>query len=609
MQSATSPPSYPPSSAVFDIYFLQAQICAELTQRDIRHCCLVSKDFYHNLSPFLYRSIHIHRSSTFKKFIRPESLAALERNREHVLHVSSVYARVWKYLVQCRCFHLVVLQSPSLPRRPQNRETNKQELPHILTLMQSCPQLRVLELGHFNYEEEKVNQFCTVVRAHGQLREVMIDHYDHVRSHIVETILWSMLRMERFSINVYTSDARQRQDSVTESKKLIALTGVENPVFALKELVLPCTIYDYELALLFPFMPRCPHIERFTMPYICGSRATRDLILLLATFAPHLQHLDMRTCGASGFDVALAIAACQNLRSFKAGPATPPDSKEIFDALMLHQDTLEELNVEGCFAISSAQLNGFLSRLPKLQVLEAMSPLSKICKTMEVSTREKLGDPILSMDDLRAETRRPWICHQLRVLKLRYAGREKLENAGNHDDDDDDEDEDDDDDDDDDDLDDDTHSKRYHINRKRKKKKSEEDGVEEVFPSVLLEQLTRLTELEVLWLGRIERYFLVVDPIAIADRIASGDNADTTTMGSPSIITSATDLNAVVQRENRRAIRHQALTQNMGHALAEMSKLHHLRQLELRNLRPFIKRADIKQAKKNWKHLKKLNYS
>ncbi|KAG0365617.1 hypothetical protein BGX24_004039, partial [Mortierella sp. AD032] len=161
-------------ATVFDIHLLQEQICSHLTLRDIRRCCLVAKDFYHNFTPFLFRTIPIHRKSTYNKFHNPESLAALAKHRDHVTHVNCVFAQIWKTLLDYQCHNLVSLTSGRLPKRDSNRDQNRFQTEYITDLIEVNPRLYTIELSQFLFETEVVARFCSVLRNHTQLRELSI---------------------------------------------------------------------------------------------------------------------------------------------------------------------------------------------------------------------------------------------------------------------------------------------------------------------------------------------------------------------------------------------------------------------------------------------------
>ncbi|KAF8925105.1 hypothetical protein BGZ58_001145 [Dissophora ornata] len=553
------------AATIFDIHFLQDSICAELSPRDLRRCCLVSRDFYQNFTPYLYRSINISRRSVFKKFCTPESLAALGRHCDLVTEFTCVFAKVWKLLLDQRCFNLEVLNSPSLQYRLQNREVNKLQLCHIIALTRSCPRLRVIELSHFWYSDENVDQFCSAIRDHDQLREVKIDHFDYVSCNQTRKMLWSAFKLHRFSLNVMVSHYHQRHIDGLEAERLIALTGTTDPVFALRDLSLLCKIHYYEADTLFRFIRPCPHVERLAIPSMDAARYLPEMASVIASNMPNLQHLNLQQLTAAPGLIVQLISACNNLRSFVGSPGQARVS-EVYKALLNHRETLEELNLIGGHRTSSHYIQTLLSSCPKLEVFEAMG----LCfKHWKETPKQKMSDPILLAESMLRYAG-PWACQNLRVLKLRFAGTEKSDeggdDSGNHESDEDGD--------------------------------NEEDGVgslEEVFPRVLYEQISQLSELEVLWLGRVERVLTTLDPIALADYISSGNEIGVADEQS-------TTLDEYGHR-SKATLRLEALRCNVRDGLVELTKLRHLKQLELRNMKPYISWADFRATKSSWRSL------
>ncbi|KAF9168960.1 hypothetical protein BGX21_011011 [Mortierella sp. AD011] len=557
------------AASVFDIHFIQSQICADLTPRDLRRCCLVSWNFYHNFAPYLYRTIDIGRKSTFNKFRRPESLTALYRYRDHVTQVSCIFAQVWKLLLAHECYNLTVIKGLSLLKRPQNRDVNKWATPDITKLIQVCPKLRVLELSHFLYERDVVEEFCRAIRNHGELKELKVNHFEYVVYTKVREILWSTLKLERFYLNVSVVPTRMTPD---ETQALIDLTGEEDPEFRVRYLDTPWLMYDYEADMFFRYLRRCPHVESFTVPYIYPFRCVAELANIISTTMPNLQHLDVHASPSKGEVISRLIKACNNLRSFVSNPAQEL-TNHVITALMKHRESLQELSfVRGAFT-TSRQIQTILCSFPNLEVFEAMVPFEKTtCNKNVESVRKWKDDPILNPKDVLGE-QGPWICDKLRILKLRYLD-EWNRTSGKDDDDDDD---------------------KNDYEDESQFNSDIEDGSKGVLPITLYEQIGRMTGLEVLWLGRVQKS--VTNPVAVADMISAGDNSGF----------------GVEQNDNDRSIgalrRREARIKNVTRALWELRKLDKIKELELRNLKLFISRDAIRQAKSNWQYLERLHYS
>ncbi|KAF8952254.1 hypothetical protein BGZ46_003598 [Entomortierella lignicola] len=530
--------------SVFDIYLLQSQICADLTPRDLRRCCLVSKNFYHSFVPFLYQTITISRKATYNKFTRAESLQALYRNRQHVTQVTCVFAQIWEILLNRQCFNLKVIRSLSLPKRPQNQEVNKLQLPNITKLIHACTELRIVELNHFWFDIQNVQEFCRVIRNHNGLQELKIKYFDYMICTLARLLLWSTLRLDCVYLGVIICDYTKRYLTPEEAQELIDLTGEEDPVFRVRQLDLPSRMFHHEADTLLRYLRRCPNLERLTLPTMQSVRHIEDVASIISGTLSNLRHLDVSIMSEGGFGVAHLISACNSLRSF-VGCIKQVSTDHVITALLQHRESLEELYFTEAKGMTSQQIQIILSSFPKLQVFDAMSPYPKIDGGPERRTWEGRGDPIFNPKDMLGDTI-PWICHNLRVLKLRFVhevyrdGVHQGEDVGN------------------------------------------EDGLMGVFPRVLYEQIGQMRDLEVLWLGRIERTISItaVDEIPIAH------------LG--------------LKEPSRR----KATVEDVTKGIQELEKLEKLEELELRNLRQYISWTAIRRAKsRSWRGMKKLHYS
>ncbi|KAF8953923.1 hypothetical protein BGZ46_003107, partial [Entomortierella lignicola] len=191
-----------------------------------------------------------------------------------------------------------------------------------------------------------------------------------------------------------------------------------------------------------------------------------------------------------------------------------------------------------------------------LQVFDAMTPYLKIDYRPEELTREGGGDPILNVTDMLGDTA-PWICHNLKVLKLRFSHN--------------------------------THHDSVHEGDDL----DVGDELTGVFPRVLCEQIGKMKELKVLWLGRVENGNYVHRRMMIH----AGDRVE----GSVGPYS--------VSHCMKMLSRHRERVDDMTRGIQELEKLERLEELELRNLGQYIPWSVIWGAKSNsWKRMKKLNY-
>ncbi|KAF9081194.1 hypothetical protein BGX23_001158 [Mortierella sp. AD031] len=562
-------------ATVFDIHLLQEQICAELTLRDIRRCCLVSKDLYHNFSPYLYRTIPIHRKSTFNKFHRAESLAALARHHDKVLHVHSVFAQIWKTLLDHQCHNLVTLTSAHLPKRYSNRDQNRFQTEFITDLIEANPRLHSVEMSQFLFEPRVVYGFCAVVRNHAQLRELKIVSPNFmVRGVLVRQFLWSSVRLEKLHLDVQCYDFRlegSEEPLEIEYQELLRLAGSKDPIFALKELTIPCRMYGHEANTALRLLSYTPHVERFVPFELDYGHQCEGLLRALSTTMTNIRHLDLQAFGGGvqGPIVVQILKLCHDLKSFVSSPLQN-GIREVADVLCVHhRETLEELHMVGANRMTSRQVLAFLTECPRLQILDCMYRLEAKKKSLdrEFMTRQRIGDTIVVLTpDMDPARMIPWVCSGLKVLKLRYE----------------------------------TPTPYVRLRRGDADDHEEEEEVVELsdewlLPKVLYAQINRMTELEILWLGRVEDRIPSDDSFMLALRVAAGYVPP--------------ELAPRLQPKSETEIRQEQIgTGNMSKALMAWRSLRRLRQVQLRNLGVFVDKDVVKEARRSWKDLEWISY-
>ncbi|KAK5808523.1 hypothetical protein F5H01DRAFT_352251 [Linnemannia elongata] len=544
-------------ATVFDIHLLQEQICAYLTLRDIRRCCLVSKDFYQNFSPYLYRTIPIHRKSTFNKFHRPESLAALARYHDKVIHVTSEFAQIWKTLLDHQCHNLVTLTSDRLPRRNSNAETNKHQTRYISDLIEVNPRLYSVQLGQFLFEPEVISRFCSVLRNHSRIRELsIVSPASYVTYTSIRLFMWSSFRLERLCLKVQCLYSSATEMTDNQFQEYLDLTGSTSPVFALRELSIPISLYLLEGGAFIRFLEYTPHVERFVAPGIMHDDWIEGLLSVMRRRMTNIQHLNICSISIQGSLVAQIIPLCRNLKSFVSSSRLNGINVIAGALLEHHRETLEEVHMLGAGRMTSVQVLSFLTECPKLQIFDAMCTTEKVSPDREMMTRQRIGDAILSTTDMNAAAI-PWACAGLKVLKLRYAVPERA----------------------------------HQDNDGDEEQEESEESKEWVLPKALYERIAELTELEILWLGRVEPAFPSTDSFILALRVGRGEPV-------PEL-----DLEPR-QPESESEIRQYEMgTLNVSKALMAWRSLPKLRQLHLRGLKNFIDKKTVREARRSWKNL------
>ncbi|KAG0278495.1 hypothetical protein BGZ95_003863 [Linnemannia exigua] len=544
-------------ATVFDIHLLQEQICSHLSLRDIRRCCLVSKDFYHNFTPFLYRNILIHRKSTYNKFHTPESLAALAKHRDQVTHVNCVFAQIWKTLLDCGCHNLVGLTSGHLPKRDSNRDQNRFQTRYITDLIEANPRLYTVELSQFLFEPEVVARFCSVLRNHTQLRELSIlCPKSNLSWKLINLLTWSSFHLEKLHIALDTYFRRGGERPRGELQGCESLASSKEPDFALKELALTFRVPSHQTKSLFRLLGCTPHVERFVAPAIDDDGSMNGLISLMQTTMTNIQHLNVHSLWVQGDPVVRLVSLCRNLKSFVSSPIQR-GIHLVADALLLHhRDTLEELHMVRAARITTQQVLAFLEECPKLRIVDMMVTMEKSSPDQEVMTRQRIGDAIVSTGEMDATCGISWACTGLRVLKLRYAVPERGQDEENQ---------------------------------------EVDESDEWVLPSVLYNRIAELTQLETLWLGKVEPPIVADDSFMLAIHVGRGQIPPELRPPPP-----PTSESEIRQRKIG--------TLNMSKALLAWRSLPRLRQLHLRGLKNFIDKDTVREARKSWMELEWICY-
>ncbi|KAF9910694.1 hypothetical protein EC991_005679 [Linnemannia zychae] len=547
------------SATVFDIHLLQEQICSHLTSRDIRRCTLTSRDFFHNFSPYLYRSISIHRKSTYNKFHRPESLAALAKHRNQVTHVDCVFAQIWKTLLDVQCYNLVTLSSGRLPKRHTNIDNNRFQTGYITDLIEVNPRLHSVRLSQFLFEPEVVVRFCSVLRNHAQLRELSIFSREvYVPYALINLFTWSSLRLEKLCLDISSTENQVVNNKWgLQQQEYVELTGSKDPVFALKELILPFKMSSRMENTLIRFFSCTPHIERLVTPSIGYGNSEAKLFMVMKTIMTNVQHLNVSSPGIQGASVAELVSLCRNLKTFVSSPLLEGVNL-VADALILHHgETLEELYMIGAALLTSQQILAFLNDCPKLRIFDMMATTEKISPDSEVMTRQRIGDAIVSTADLDATAGMPWACTGLQVLKLRYAVPERDQDDQNQ---------------------------------------EGSKGSDEWMPSSLYNRIAELTQLETLWLGKVEPPVDTDDSLLLALRIAGGWPLPPALQPPP-------------PPKSESEIRlHKMGILNMSNALLAWRSLPRLRKLHLRGLANLVDKEAVREARRSWKNMEWVCY-
>ncbi|KAG0228001.1 hypothetical protein B0O80DRAFT_294594 [Mortierella sp. GBAus27b] len=174
-----------PRTSIFDIHFLQAQICSHLSKNDIRHCSLVSHAFQNAFQPFLWNHISIVHRSTLKKIQQPEFQSALTQHARYVQSITSVFVEAWP-LIYSKCETLRIDPLPDSEDGDEGRPMVVQDRSEHPPPRRTFPNLRTIKsLAH----EYKSDFYCAYkmmmlvfpmldATVAPRLEFFMIDHLD-----------------------------------------------------------------------------------------------------------------------------------------------------------------------------------------------------------------------------------------------------------------------------------------------------------------------------------------------------------------------------------------------------------------------------------------------
>ncbi|KAG0336975.1 hypothetical protein BG000_005942 [Podila horticola] len=288
------------------------------------------------------------------------------------------------------------------------------------------------------------------------------------------------------------------------------------------------------------FLKSCPNLERLAPPLFHPKNSYYQLGGIITSHLRHLQELDMHKVEMSGSVMARTIRACRGLRIFVSA-RQQRDMAVVVDALLRHRETLEVLDLVNT-DMSGSLLHALLCACPNLQKVLAMA-------TEKRKIYESNGDPVLTGKEMEeAKEGSVWACTNLKSLAIRY---EHGPDTG----------------------------QRFDFDNGALGVGDEKKSTP-ILPGVLVRELSRLSQLEELRLGR------------VTFRITH------TSYGSLSMTT---------WTEHREQAQWSTLQEGhrtvsaMLYALSDLKKLH---TLELRNLKEFVREHVLQEASKQWKGVK-----
>ncbi|KAG0012927.1 hypothetical protein BGZ80_011414 [Entomortierella chlamydospora] len=451
---------------IFGIPIIVDQICCHLSNRDIYRCCLVSRDFCITFSPNIFSIINIQRRVTFKRWALPVTQTALRSKIAYIRSITTVFGETYSLLYQfvfsnpSALNNLTELRCRDLPTSSHGHAENLHQLPRILSLIESSRNLRLLELGFFDFDNvDYVERLGSTIRKKGRrLHDLHITGAKPVICLKVHRILWSSAAVQRITLNLELDKNRSQIADAAEERQLMmmALEALQDGksfdtypalyqgkqadyslleselMFEWTELHLQHESFDVDVRLLLKALRHCPLLESLTIPGINVPLLLQEAYSgISTTLLPLLEHLNLYYVGAYNVfghtNIEPLLVACTDLKSVIFGKAVLHPQASI-DALILHSShSLEKVTLTGSYTFRSVDIQQILTSCPRLRVFEALGPVDRRGQSLFVSIgryRVIQSDPILYVQDIEFG-QGEWICKELETFRVCYRNSNK----------------------------------------------------------------------------------------------------------------------------------------------------------------------------------------
>ncbi|KAF9171611.1 hypothetical protein BGX21_007150 [Mortierella sp. AD011] len=451
-------PAASPTSTLLNIPLVVDLISAHLSRQELCICSLVSRDFYIAFSSNIYSSISLQKQTTYDKWERPETQAALAIRSGSIESIKSRFGGAYQLLAQLAQStsfgfpRLSVLQCGYLPTSPTSLIKNMSYLPSIMSVIEVCPNLRMLELGFFDFRNESVlPKLLSLIRKKGRiLQELRIRKFACIRYKYLSSILWSCAAVERLTLDIDLYEIHRRFDrgneleleamarealfgevgslsglpshlEIHDGKKVDATAG-SGLEFAWKELHMPFNMH-YNVISLFTILRQCPHLESFTPPEI-GSDITQEVLsIFTASTLPRLKHLDLRYVDPSMIggrsNIPQILDAFSGLKSVVFGTRVAMPIQTVQSLILGSFHSLENLTFVNSLSITTDGIHRILSSCPLLKKFDALVSLhredAEMSEPLEYNSNRCL-DPTLILEPKNIG----WVCYGLEILRLNY---------------------------------------------------------------------------------------------------------------------------------------------------------------------------------------------
>ncbi|KAF9390480.1 hypothetical protein CPC16_005065 [Podila verticillata] len=475
----SSHPSISGRELALTIPHIRESIIHHLSAKDIRRLTRVSWELHHLFAPYIWRSLSISRRYCFNSLrdkIQKYDRRTLAEYQSKIHTLSSIYGETWDvfleriitsshtfsestpplYALRAPFTNLTVLRALSTTKVVGVPYNNSDYVNQLLTLIEHSPRLHELEMSYIGPGHSiQIARLAEIIRGHLSLKNFKLST-QYMICRLYRKLLWACWRLERIDltmlvyVNYRQGEADEICNSVNDEKEFYTWFSQQYtprrdtpdidsdtkgkgkeidpilPEFKVKELYLYSRQSSHEIGATFPFLRRCPGLERLRLPQIWSQMVLTELSRMVPTYWPRLAHLDLQGLDTSRIpndpNEAGMLTACGHHGGLKsiALSRNHVALPETLDTLLrLHAASLESLDLVGCYKVSSAHMQQLLSSCPNLTSFVAVCETLIRPQPLWWTSRPTKADPSLQPHDVEYAV--DWACLGLRTLRLQFS--------------------------------------------------------------------------------------------------------------------------------------------------------------------------------------------
>ncbi|KAF9213320.1 hypothetical protein BGZ59_005534 [Podila verticillata] len=422
----SSHPSISGRELALTIPHIRESIIHHLSAKDIRRLTRVSWELHHLFAPYIWRSLSISRRYCFNSLrdkIQKYDRRTLAEYQSKIQTLSSIYGETWDvfleriitsshtfsestpplYALRAPFTNLTVLRALSTTKVVGVPYNNSDYVNQLLTLIEHSPRLHELEMSYIGPGHSiQIARLAEIIRGHSSLKNFKLST-QYMICRLYRKLLWACWRLERIDLTmlVYVNYRQGEADEI-------------------------CNSSSHEIGATFPFLRRCPGLERLRLPQIWSQMVLTELSRMVPMYWPQLAHLDLQGLDTSRIpndpNEAGMLTACGHHGGLKsiALSRNHVALPETLDTLLrLHAASLESLDLVGCYKVSSAHMQQLLSSCPNLTSFVAVCETLIRPQPLWWTSRPTKADPSLQPHDVEYAV--DWACLGLRTLRLQFS--------------------------------------------------------------------------------------------------------------------------------------------------------------------------------------------